>query len=249
MWNDSRESSRRGRSKRSFPDDMSPGNMCHRDTYFLIGKYVGPTVSPGLSLGKESLTSVPQRTISDDKSPGKSIPSDKSPGKAGICRWGRGLIRLHLKQHFNGQCTRSGGVSLLGDMESLEIAHIPDKTPFPLHQLPTVSVYAADSSGMLSLLSTLEHSLKSGKKHGLHATSVVNVYMGLLFGLKAIFTLRSQPLEMELLNALQGIFQSILVEGGISESQRRASSDGLGLLARLGNDMFTVRLASSYTLF
>nr|GFC55137.1 HEAT repeat-containing protein 5B [Tanacetum cinerariifolium] len=37
---------------------------------------------------------------------------------------------------------------------------------------------------------------------------------------------------------------SILAEGGISESQRRASSDGLGLLARLGNDMFTVRLAS-----
>nr|GEW02553.1 zinc finger, CCHC-type [Tanacetum cinerariifolium] len=56
---------------------------------------------------------------------------------------------------------------------------------------------------------------------------------------EAILTLRSQPLEMEILNAVQGIFQSILAEGGISESQRRASSDGLGLLARLGNDMFT----------
>ncbi|GJT99264.1 hypothetical protein Tco_1094782, partial [Tanacetum coccineum] len=131
------------------------------------------------------------------------------------------------------------------DMESLEIAHIPDKPPLPLPQQPTVSVYAAvinpkhahtlvrklneflpleslrhakrDSSGMLSLLSTLEQSLKSGKKHALHATSVTNVCMGLLYGLK-----------------------SILAEGGIYESQRRASSDGLGLLARLGNDMFTV---------
>ncbi|GJT10376.1 protein SWEETIE isoform X1 [Tanacetum coccineum] len=37
---------------------------------------------------------------------------------------------------------------------------------------------------------------------------------------------------------------SILAEGGICESQRRASSDGLGLLAPLGNDLFTVRLAS-----
>ncbi|GJY86157.1 hypothetical protein Tco_0500183 [Tanacetum coccineum] len=34
--------------------------------------------------------------------------------------------------------------------------------------------------------------------------------------------------------------QSILAEGGICESQRRASSYGLGLLARLRNDMFTV---------
>nr|GEZ77600.1 protein SWEETIE isoform X3 [Tanacetum cinerariifolium] len=98
---------------------------------------------------------------------------------------------------------------------------------------------------MLSLLSTLEHSLKSRKKHALHATSVTNVCVGLLSGLKAILTLRSQQLEMEILNAVQGIFQSILVEGSISESQRRASSDGLGLLARLGNDMFTVRLAYS----
>ncbi|GJW51465.1 protein SWEETIE isoform X1 [Tanacetum coccineum] len=98
-----------------------------------------------------------------------------------------------------------------------------------------------DSSGMLSLLSTLEQSLKSGKKHALHATSVTNVCVGLLSGLKAILTLRSQPLEMEILNAVQGIFQSILAKGGICESQRRASSDGLELLARLGNDMFTVQ--------
>ncbi|PWA87585.1 HEAT repeat-containing protein [Artemisia annua] len=102
-----------------------------------------------------------------------------------------------------------------------------------------------DSSGMLSLLSTLEQCLKSGKKHALHATSVTNVCVGLLSGLKATLTLRSQPLEMEILNAVQGIFQSILAEGGICESQRRASSEGLGLLARLGNDMFTARLTRS----
>nr|GEU87380.1 putative retroelement Pol polyprotein [Tanacetum cinerariifolium] len=67
---------------------MSPGNMCHRGTYFLTGKYVGPTIL----LGKESLTSVPQRTFPDDNSPEKPILSDKSPGKAENCRWGRDLI-------------------------------------------------------------------------------------------------------------------------------------------------------------
>nr|GEW30646.1 hypothetical protein [Tanacetum cinerariifolium] len=72
----------------SFPGDMSPGNMCHRDTYFLTGKSVGPTVS----LGKESLVSVPQRTFPGDKSPVKFIPSDKSPRKVENCRWERGLM-------------------------------------------------------------------------------------------------------------------------------------------------------------
>nr|GEU46806.1 protein SWEETIE isoform X3 [Tanacetum cinerariifolium] len=62
---------------------------------------------------------------------------------------------------------------------------------------------------MLSLLSTLEQSLKSGKKHALHATSVINVYVGLLSGLKAILTLRSRPLEMEILNAVRGSFRII----------------------------------------
>jgi len=38
--------------------------------------------------------------------------------------------------------------------------------------------------------------------------------------------------------------QSILAEGDISASQRRAASEGLGLLARLGNDIFTARLVS-----
>ncbi|KVI00117.1 Armadillo-like helical [Cynara cardunculus var. scolymus] len=102
-----------------------------------------------------------------------------------------------------------------------------------------------DSSGMLTLLSTLEQCLKVGKKQALHATRVTNICVGLLSGLKALLTLRSQPLEMEILNAAQGIFQSILAEGGICESQRRASSEGLGLLARLGNDMFTARLTRS----
>nr|GEZ46540.1 protein CLT2, chloroplastic [Tanacetum cinerariifolium] len=47
-----------------------------------------------LSLGKESLTILPQRRFPGDKSPGKGIPSDKSPGKAPDCRW-RKLLMHH----------------------------------------------------------------------------------------------------------------------------------------------------------
>lgn len=39
-------------------------------------------------------------------------------------------------------------------------------------------------------------------------------------------------------------FKSILVEGDICASQRRASAEGLGYLARLGNDIFTARMVS-----
>lgn len=41
------------------------------------------------------------------------------------------------------------------------------------------------------------------------------------------------------------LLQNILAEGDICASQRRASSEGLGLLARLGNDTFAARLVSS----
>ncbi|KAL4570973.1 hypothetical protein LXL04_017722 [Taraxacum kok-saghyz] len=103
-----------------------------------------------------------------------------------------------------------------------------------------------DSGGMLSLIGTLEQSLKTGKRqHVLHAITVTNVCVALLSGLKAMVALHTQLLEMEILTAIQGIFQSILAEAGTCESQRRASSEGLGLLARLGNDMFTARLTRS----
>ncbi|GKD24511.1 kinesin-like protein KIN-14S [Tanacetum coccineum] len=54
--------------RKSFvPSNMSPENMCHGGTNLLTEKYVGPT----LSLGKESLTSVPQRPFPSDMSLGK----------------------------------------------------------------------------------------------------------------------------------------------------------------------------------
>ncbi|XP_063949543.1 protein SWEETIE isoform X2 [Daucus carota subsp. sativus] len=99
-----------------------------------------------------------------------------------------------------------------------------------------------DSSGMLSLLGTIDQCLKTGRRQAWHAASVTNICAALLAGLKALLFLRSQPLGIDVLNAAQAIFQSILAEGEISESQRRASSEGLGMLARVGNDMFTARL-------
>ncbi|KAL1536904.1 protein SWEETIE-like [Salvia divinorum] len=99
-----------------------------------------------------------------------------------------------------------------------------------------------DSRGMLSFLGMVDRCLKAGKRQSWHAASVTNICVGLLAGLKALLAQRSEPLGMEILTATQSIFQSILAEGDICASQRRASSEGLGLLARLGNDTFTARL-------
>ncbi|MFQ6619426.1 hypothetical protein Gotur_000827 [Gossypium turneri] len=84
-------------------------------------------------------------------------------------------------------------------------------------------IFAAQNSGdMLSLLGMMEQCLKAGKKQPWHAASMTNICVGLLAGLKGI-----------------------LIEGDICASQRRASSEGLGLLARLGNDIFTARMTRS----
>ncbi|GLT41167.1 hypothetical protein SLA2020_152510 [Shorea laevis] len=99
-----------------------------------------------------------------------------------------------------------------------------------------------DRSGMLSLLGMIEQCLKAGRKQSWRSTSITNICVGLLAGLKALLALRPQPLEPEILNSAQAIFKGILAEGDICASQRRASSEGLGLLARLGNDIFTARM-------
>lgn len=102
-----------------------------------------------------------------------------------------------------------------------------------------------DSGGMQSLLGAIEQSLKAGKKQPWHATLVNNICVGLLAGLKALLSFRPQPLKSEILSLLQNIFQSILAEGDISASVRRASSEGLGLLSRLGSDTFTARMTKT----
>ncbi|EOY04218.1 HEAT repeat-containing protein, putative isoform 1 [Theobroma cacao] len=101
---------------------------------------------------------------------------------------------------------------------------------------------AQNSGGMLSLLGMMEQCLKAGKRQPWHAASVTNICVGLLAGLKALLALRPQSLELEILNLAQAIFKGILIEGDICASQRRASSEGLGLLARLGSDIFTARM-------
>ncbi|KAL3844866.1 hypothetical protein ACJIZ3_002269 [Penstemon smallii] len=103
-----------------------------------------------------------------------------------------------------------------------------------------------DSSGMLSFLSIIDQCLRAGKRQAWHASSITNICVGLLAGLKNLLARRPEPLGMEILSAAQAIFQSILAEGDICASQRRASSEGLGLLARLGNDIFTARLTKQF---
>ncbi|XP_042482269.1 protein SWEETIE [Macadamia integrifolia] len=102
-----------------------------------------------------------------------------------------------------------------------------------------------DNGGMLLLLGMIEQCLKAGKKQSWHAASVTNACVGLLAGLKALLALRPQPLAVEILGSAQAIFLGILAEGDICASQRRAAAEGLGLLARLGNDIYTARMTRS----
>ncbi|XP_020224658.1 protein SWEETIE isoform X2 [Cajanus cajan] len=102
-----------------------------------------------------------------------------------------------------------------------------------------------DSGGMLSLLSIIEQCLKAGKKQHWRKASLTNICAGLHAGFKALLSLRPQKLGQEILGLAQSIFLGILEEGDICASQRRASSESLGYLARFGNDIFTARMTRS----
>uniref|UniRef100_A0A0R0FEX9 HEAT repeat-containing protein 5B n=1 Tax=Glycine max TaxID=3847 RepID=A0A0R0FEX9_SOYBN len=102
-----------------------------------------------------------------------------------------------------------------------------------------------DSGGMLSLLGIIEQCLKAGKKQHWHKASLTNICVGLLAGFKALLSFRPQTLGQEILGLAQSIFLGILAEGDICASQRRASSESLGYLARFGNDIFTARMTRS----
>ncbi|KAH9326227.1 hypothetical protein KI387_006405, partial [Taxus chinensis] len=97
----------------------------------------------------------------------------------------------------------------------------------------------------LQLLDTVEQSFKSGKKQAWHIGNITNICVGLLAALKASLVSRTMKSEAEVLQRLQSIFQGILAEEGICISQRRAAAEGLGLLARVGNEIFAARLTRS----
>nr|GEW42050.1 homeobox protein shoot meristemless-like isoform X3 [Tanacetum cinerariifolium] len=69
---------------------MSPGNICHCGTNYLTKNAWDPQFHWGLSLGKVSLSSIPQRQVARERLPqrrfpgdlshGMPIPSDMSPG-------------------------------------------------------------------------------------------------------------------------------------------------------------------------
>ncbi|XP_057828164.2 protein SWEETIE isoform X1 [Cryptomeria japonica] len=107
-------------------------------------------------------------------------------------------------------------------------------------------IFAAQGSiGKLQLLDTVEQSIKTGKKQAWHIGNITNVCVGLLSGLKASLVSRAMKSEAEVLQRMQSVFQGILSEEGACIAQRRAAAEGLGLLARVGNDVFAARLTRS----
>ncbi|XP_078444054.1 HEAT repeat-containing protein [Wolffia australiana] len=108
------------------------------------------------------------------------------------------------------------------------------------------SIFACqDMAGKLRLLSLIEQCLKAGRKYSWHGANLTNTCVVLLFGIKAMYASHTQVLENQVLTSIQHIFQIILADGEITAAQRRASAEGLGLLARIGNDLFAARMARS----
>ncbi|CAN6221242.1 unnamed protein product [Urochloa humidicola] len=109
------------------------------------------------------------------------------------------------------------------------------------------SIFACQENTVkIRLLNNLDQCMKSGKKYQWFTCLVTNTCVALLSGLKEFLTLRgAQLLPIDILSMTQSIFKAILGETEISTAQRRAACEGLGLLARVGNDVFTARMARS----
>ncbi|MCO5574203.1 hypothetical protein L7F22_027985 [Adiantum nelumboides] len=97
----------------------------------------------------------------------------------------------------------------------------------------------------LQLLDIVEGSMKMSKKQSFHEGNATNVCVALLQAVKETLRLRSSDIEPEVHRRLQLIFQGLLAEEGTSVAQRRAAAEGLGILARLGDDVFAARLMRS----
>ncbi|XP_078176772.1 HEAT repeat-containing protein isoform X2 [Carex rostrata] len=102
-----------------------------------------------------------------------------------------------------------------------------------------------DNREKIALLKRIDQCLKTGKKQAWYLSFVTNACVGLLSGLKCILAFRPQELSAEILSFIQSIFQAILGETVISSAQRRAACEGLGLLGRVANDVFTARMTRS----
>ncbi|XP_044958991.1 protein SWEETIE isoform X1 [Hordeum vulgare subsp. vulgare] len=110
------------------------------------------------------------------------------------------------------------------------------------------SIFACqDNTAKMRLLNNIDQCLKAGKKYSWYMFLVSNACVALLSGLKELLTLRgAQSLPTDIFSMIQSIFKGILGESEISIAQRRAACEGLGLLARTGNDIFTARMARSF---
>jgi len=113
------------------------------------------------------------------------------------------------------------------------------------------SIFACQENTVkIGLLNNLDQCLKSGKKYPWFTCLVTNTCVAILSGLKEFLNLRgAQSLPIDILSMIQSIFKAILGETEISTAQRRAACEGLGLLARVGNDIFTARMVCHFIIF
>ncbi|XP_024543648.1 protein SWEETIE [Selaginella moellendorffii] len=97
----------------------------------------------------------------------------------------------------------------------------------------------------LQVLDVMEMSIKNGKKPSYDA-SLTNICVALLGSLKKSVAQRIQEHpEGEVLKRIQTLFEDILSEETSATTHRRAAAEGLGLLAKMGTDVYAARLMRS----
>ncbi|KAL2632357.1 hypothetical protein R1flu_017043 [Riccia fluitans] len=144
-----------------------------------------------------------------------------------------------------------GGEGVLPCVWAYEVPAFPQPLPVATVLVDEMllclgNVFAAQmEKSKLQLLEIILESAKTGRKQNWHSANITNICVALLRGLKASVGMRTQGAEVDAMRQVQEILQNILSEEGVSPAQRRAAAEGLGLLARLGSDIFAARLTRS----
>lgn len=108
------------------------------------------------------------------------------------------------------------------------------------------AVFATQSeSKKNALLDLVVTSLKSGRKQPWRAANAANIGVALLGGLKAASGRGKEVAEPEMWKKAEALIQGVLQADPSSPVLRRAAGEALGLLAKLADDAFRVRLTRS----
>ncbi|CAI5959281.1 unnamed protein product, partial [Closterium sp. NIES-65] len=121
------------------------------------------------------------------------------------------------------------GVALVDSMLRCFIALFPIQVPM----------------SKVALVDTLSVAVKGNKRQALRVSATANACVVVVGTLKAMVARKAKEEDAETLRRIQALVQSFVASDPSNPAFKRASAEALGLLARLGDDLFAVRLIRS----